>query len=113
MGREKRLHSRTALLSEFLDGGRRDREHQRCAHARNFWRLGHDRSHFTGGRNQSDFTGRRIFEIARNSAGGFQQLRQPSWKRFGHDARNVRERAHQKSDGAGNRGRCDEALSGW
>jgi aconitate hydratase len=40
-----------------------------------FRRLGNDRSHFVCGRNQRDFARRKVFDVARNSAARFQQLR--------------------------------------
>ena len=43
--------------------------------ARNFRRLRHDRSHFAGGRDQDDFAGGQVSDVARDQAGGFQQLR--------------------------------------
>ena len=52
-------------------------EHRGRARAGDFRRLGYDRSHFTGGRDQSEFTRGAISDVTRNSAGGFQQLRQP------------------------------------
>ncbi len=42
-----------------------------------------------------------------------QLLRQPPRQRPRDDARHVRQRAHQEPDGAGRRGRRDQALPGW
>jgi hypothetical protein len=42
-----------------------------------FRRHGDDRSHFACGSNQREFPRRKIFDVARNSAARFQQLRQP------------------------------------
>ena len=58
---------------------------------------------------KADLAGRPVSDVARNQAGGFQQLRLAARKRSGHDARNVRQRADQEPDGAGNgrwRDRC-------
>ena len=97
-----RRSSRTSRWS------REDRRDSRRAAARDFWRFGHDRSHFAGRRDQADLAGGPISGVARNQRGGFQQLRQPARKRSRHDARNVRQRADQEPDGAGNRRRRDK-----
>ena len=44
------------------------------ARPRNFRRLSYDRPHFAGGRDQGEFAGGSVFNVARNQAGGFQQL---------------------------------------
>ncbi len=79
-----------------------DRGDSRRARTWDFRRFGHDRSHFSGRRDQGDVAGGRVFEVARNSTGGFQQLWLAARQRSGDDARHIRERADQEPDGARN-----------
>ena len=112
MGREERLHSRAAVLQRFLDGA--GHTSPRFAGARPLGIFGDSvtTDHISpAGAIKATFARRTISDVARHQAGRFQQLRVATRKRSGHDARHVRQRADQKSHGAGNRRRRDQVLS--
>ena len=107
MGPPVHLHPGTAVLRELFHATRRHRRNQGCADAGHFWRQRDDRPHFTRRIHQEDFAGRKISHRERRSARRLQQLRLAAGQRPGDDARHVRQRPHQKSDGAGSRRRSD------
>ena len=82
------------------DAARRDADDSRRARAGNLRRFGDDRPHQPGGLDQADVAGGHLSAGTRRRRAGFQQLRQPARQPRGHDARHVRQRAHQEPDAA-------------
>ena len=81
------------------------------ARPRHLRRLGDHRPHLAGGLDQADLAGGHVPAGERRLGGRLQQLRRAPRQPRGHDARHVRQRAHQEPDAARHRGRRD-ALQG-
>ena len=82
---------------------------ERRARAGDPRRQHHHRPHLARRLDQEGRPGRRISDRAPGAAGGVQLLRRAARQSRGDDARHLRQYPHQERDGAGRRGRHDQA----